>query len=596
MKTSAILIRVADFLKRYPPFIWLDETSILEIASSGRVRYHEAGETLYEAGDLRDGKFWVIHKGAVRLTRPVGVGDQTWDLRGTGDTVGAEGMVEAGPFDHTAVIDDESILYQLDLTPFSKACAASRGATRFLAVYFALDAVPEASALHAGHTISLMAQFVRVDPETSVQEVAKAMGAAGVGHAVVIAGDGSPLGIIGTTDLAREIATGNIPVSAPARALMRPPCVMREAEAREPALLMEMIRGATGAICLTQDGSVATPLAGLISERSLLVEWGRHPLPIVRELQRGVASQKTGHLLERFAECARERLRTPDDLVWWQELGDATLRMLLRRALPAGAASVMPVLIGAAGRGEAGPELEVGLSGISTGDGAEEWITKWKAGCEASGLKLYKTEAFDVRDAEGWLRFLQALILDPIGNEVWKHLELFDATALDSEDDQEISRMREIVREALARQPNFVRLLANDSLQNLPPVTIFEGYAVAADGLQLEFLDLDDGGIRAIVDGARVWQLDSGENAASGTCQRLANAARRVPSHAAVLRGGERAFQILHYFRAVHAPVETGVIRPALLSRADQVVLKSAFRGVADLLLTTAHYFGVGSR
>jgi len=38
VKTSAIMLRVADFLKAYPPFRYLPEESLLDVARSGRVR------------------------------------------------------------------------------------------------------------------------------------------------------------------------------------------------------------------------------------------------------------------------------------------------------------------------------------------------------------------------------------------------------------------------------------------------------------------------------------------------------------------------------------------------------------------------------
>src|SRR5258705_6078154 len=44
MDTSAISYRVADFLKKHPPFQAVDEADLLELASRGRVRFHEANE------------------------------------------------------------------------------------------------------------------------------------------------------------------------------------------------------------------------------------------------------------------------------------------------------------------------------------------------------------------------------------------------------------------------------------------------------------------------------------------------------------------------------------------------------------------------
>lgn len=42
--TSAISYRVADFLKKHPPFQAMEDGDLVELAARGRVRFHEANE------------------------------------------------------------------------------------------------------------------------------------------------------------------------------------------------------------------------------------------------------------------------------------------------------------------------------------------------------------------------------------------------------------------------------------------------------------------------------------------------------------------------------------------------------------------------
>ena len=44
MDTSVISYRVADFLKRHPPFQAMPEADLLELAARGRVRFYEPNE------------------------------------------------------------------------------------------------------------------------------------------------------------------------------------------------------------------------------------------------------------------------------------------------------------------------------------------------------------------------------------------------------------------------------------------------------------------------------------------------------------------------------------------------------------------------
>jgi len=90
VKTSAIILRVADFLKRYPPFASLEEEALLEVARSGRVRYCEREEILFEEGKPCGKHLFVIQTGAIRLVR--GPDRELVDLRGAGPAVGESAL------------------------------------------------------------------------------------------------------------------------------------------------------------------------------------------------------------------------------------------------------------------------------------------------------------------------------------------------------------------------------------------------------------------------------------------------------------------------------------------------------------------------
>src|SRR5688500_12027561 len=48
VNTSVIQYRVADFLKRYAPFDSLPDQDLLDLAGSGRVKFHESEEYVYQ--------------------------------------------------------------------------------------------------------------------------------------------------------------------------------------------------------------------------------------------------------------------------------------------------------------------------------------------------------------------------------------------------------------------------------------------------------------------------------------------------------------------------------------------------------------------
>src|SRR4051812_19957908 len=67
VETATINYRVADFLKRHPPFPAMDEGDLLSLAGRGRVKFFEANEYIVVQGDPYSLQVLVIQQGTVTL-------------------------------------------------------------------------------------------------------------------------------------------------------------------------------------------------------------------------------------------------------------------------------------------------------------------------------------------------------------------------------------------------------------------------------------------------------------------------------------------------------------------------------------------------
>ena len=63
METAAISYRVADFLKKHPPFHAMEEGDLLDLARQGRVRFFEANEYIVWQGESYRMQVFVIQQG-----------------------------------------------------------------------------------------------------------------------------------------------------------------------------------------------------------------------------------------------------------------------------------------------------------------------------------------------------------------------------------------------------------------------------------------------------------------------------------------------------------------------------------------------------
>ena len=96
MKTSVIRQRVADFLKQNAPFDTLLEQDLLDLAGSGKVKFHESDEYVFRQGDAKGQFVWVIQQGRVELIEASASGQRLRDVLGEGDLLGLDRFVGDG--------------------------------------------------------------------------------------------------------------------------------------------------------------------------------------------------------------------------------------------------------------------------------------------------------------------------------------------------------------------------------------------------------------------------------------------------------------------------------------------------------------------
>ncbi len=619
MKTSAIVLRVADFLKGYPPFCYLPEPALRELAASGRVRYSEQGEILFEAGKALDRWVYVINKGAVRLVLGSGDDQELVDKRGVGDFVGVVAVPAESHYRMTALVDENAVLYLLDADVFARVCAASPQAGRFLAVFFSTDDLAGDGIPHTAEARWWEGQLDLINlgkvtgpPDCTVQEAATAMAAADTSGFLVLANDARPAGVVTETDLRNHVATGRVPLTARVAEIMTTPVVTASPDTSPADSLLNMIRHGIRHLCVTRDGTVNSQALGLLTDRDVAMSQGNNPIALVREIRRCRSPQMLRHLGENLESLLLGILRSPEDVPWCARLAAEARRSMVRRTerwaretMGDPPCPMVLALAGSAGRGE--PLTQTDFPTVVVFDGTGPVARAWMndliermddlldgAGFQPPRFDRLGAPVARVQSVEEWSAFFADLVQNPIQSEVWRRMTFFDLAPLGSQS-APLDHVQAALRKALTGNPAFIRLLANDALQNLPPVTIFEGYAVEADGLMRETVDLKSHALAPVSDVARVLNLEGGNPATTNTLNRLTAAAARKPDHARTLMAAARAFKVAQYFRSrvgLRHGSAGAEFRPALMTRPDQVLLKNAFRAIADLMVWTAEKYG----
>ena len=499
LKTSAIILRVADFLTGFPPFSDLADEALLELARSGRVQFCEKGEILFDQGTTHGRYFYVINKGSVRLVR--GEAQKLSDLRGPGDFVGAGAVLGEATHTDSALVDEDSILYALDVAVFTRLCAESPRVSRFLKVYFASEEVETGTAHHQGpsgwrggseeHLARLKAGMV-VGPATqTVREAAAAMSTADSPVFLVVGIDGQPAGVLTDSDLRHEIARGRVPTEAAVGEIMRRPVITVSPQATPQDALLAMIRHGIRHLCVTEDGTPQSQALGMISEGSVSLSQRRDPLALGQEIRRADSPSSLRAMGQELDLLLAGDLSSPDDVPWCTRLATETRRAMFRRveswarekAGPAPGPLAL-VLTGQAGRGELLTATNLAAAGLAVDDenvrcygqdllgSIDELLAA--SGFPAASATIAEEAGARCRTVGAWCEFFRSLVRDPMGGEIWRQMALFDLSVV-AGDPALLETVFSALREELAARPNFIRLLANDALGNLPPITIYEG-------------------------------------------------------------------------------------------------------------------------
>lgn len=624
MQTSAIHQRVADFLKGVPPFSYLDDGALERLAASGKVLFREREDLIFQEGKARDRFVYVIRQGSVRLSQRRGDEEMLTDMRGEGEVFGLAGPFSSPTHTRSAHALEDTILYALDAETFYRECQMDSRATRFLAIVLAGDPMDLDGSSDGGQVNWFRepgpplewagSRLLRCGPDYPIREAAKEMVAVEDGSMLVVDATGRPLGICTDYDLRRRVATGEISVEAPVRELMQSPVITVPPGKSVGESLLEMMRRSARHLCLTEDGSPGTRALGILSERDLMLFYGNNPLTVLRSIRLARDVETLATLRERTDTQVRLGLRSFADVDWYCEIVAEINRALVRRLIElirARRSSLLAAgagfeLLGAAGRREMLARSEMGVAIILPDDSA----TKKAEGIELLGeldealrrCGFAQPGGTTCGEATAWCQTVEEWEADfrrwvehPIESRIYRRLEFFDADPL--EPDCPIGgRVRDFLRGILRTAPVFTALLANDSLAHLPPLTIFEGYAVDDKGEPIDQLDVNAHALRAVADAARVLALEAGDFEARSTLARLEHARERLPEAGHVLTGAARAFRIVFFLRAMNAFRGGGdgnLLAPASLSRTDQALLKFSFHAIARLLDFVAKRFGL---
>lgn len=643
-----IAVRIADFLKQYPPFQYMEVQSLRQLAAMGKVKFHEGGEIVFSAGQPRDKWIYVLQQGKVQIVSEDGEKEELIDLRGPGDILGLQGIRSDEPYSHTSKTETDTILYGLPRETFSEMAGNCAEARRYLAAYFSLSpafhwreshasgggssdfsngpvtlrkgGLLEVGPVHEGGR----ARLFTVGLQTPLRAVAQQLQSRRVDCVLVVDAAGLPVGKVSNGDLRDQLVQRALDPDMPVEQIMCRDLIAAHPSENTGDLLIKLTRFAKTLLVVTEDGSLASKPVGLITERNLFLQYGRFPTVIGEAISSAPDVPALRVLRDRIEALILEFLETRESLTWLMDLVGVLNRKMVQRIIELELAQMAAIGMGPA---------PVEFAWLMMGSGGRDELLIRSAVYHAlvfedpepgqidAVQRFFRTLAYQVAASirqcgfmesqqnilaqnPAWCLSLSAMtqrfmrmIEEPVRAHVYSARDAFDFRCVCEQPCRLALALRKGIEETLLEHPGFVRHMAKDSLLHQPPRTIFQGYVVDQQGAQRDELAIKSHALLPLVDVGRVFCLESLSLNQTATYKRLADAALRAPvdsTQRRLLSEASEAF-LVGQFARISQGLRTGtdgaVIYPSEMDPQTRTLMVTAFRTIYDLLEQTANRF-----
>ena len=627
MKTSLIRYRVADFLKQHPPFDALPETDLHELAGTGRVSFHETAEHVFRRGRPRKPCIWVIQQGAVEIIDETEGEDRLSDLLGSGDILGLFDLLGGESYSRSARTLGDVILYSIDAAAFEAQAAKHPRMARYLAAYFSITEGQEGfhKPKSDGHRSPAGSCFEADTPSVeflksrslvaaancTIHDAVTLMVESGRDSLVIANQAQHPLGIVTLRQLSTSVTSGVGTQSHVVDVMEAAMPAVARAGLAWSEYLRTMMRDRRQLIVMTQDGTDASPLEGILTAQDVSLLLGTNPVLLQTQLLRSKTVVEWKTLLAQVKAFLIQALTGPAVLehaaIAATFLYDALVESIIAAAQEEMATQGHTVpeesscwlMLGRSGRGEIIEPLqpEVGIvyanPAAKRSEAAAEYFSllaeKVNGHIIACGLRPGPSENRPpLSMTQGaWEEMLQGIVIDPIVNDIYRMRGCLDFRAFHG--DRNLERaLADVTTKAMHKSKPFIPILANDTLANLPPLTFFQGLVIELDGAQTDLLDLEATALHPIVDAVRVYALANRNLTVSNTLERLTAASDLAPQAESLFNEVASAFRTVSYYHAAAALTQQSagstMIRPNQLSKYEQRMLKLAFQTIRSLM------------
>ena len=601
METAVISYRVADFLKRHPPFNAIEDADLLELAARGRVRFYEPNQYLLWQGEPHRLQVFVIQQGTVSLWDEAGDEAGLRDVRGAGDMLGVERYNDAPSCLCSVRSESDVVVYAFPQDDFDACVMKYPSAAQYVAAEGRVTAdyhpaggrrAPQSTFLHSligAKTLSTCSA------QASISDAARQILSTRSDALAIVNSERQACGIVTVDALLHWVANGGGDVHQPIERLLAGPpvAVSPDASVADAVLAMEAV--GAGGLAITTDGEASGRLLALVTASDLGRLFGEQPAALVRGIRSATSTAELRDLNRRARAFTLDYLTDAASVEWLAKMAHLVDVAIVKRILELAGPDDVPgcwCFSGAAGRGESmpvvAPHLVVIAEDVAACASAKdvfERVLDSLLECEyLPETAVVFDAAFHVATVEEWQARYRGWIQDPVRQQMYLARTLFDLRAIHG-DPALWASLDATVTSAVDR--DFVHVLANDCLTSLPPLTFYQDAVIDSGGERHSTFQLAHSALQPLVDVGRVYGVAAGQVLGRSTLDRFGVARTLLPENEAIFREASDALRVVLWQQGrvgITQGTSGSELPPALLSRHDRHLLKGGFRAILRLI------------
>ncbi len=623
---NTIAERIADFLKRFPPFDLLKKNQLLEIAVQVTIKYLDKGQVIYNQNDALHQHFYIIHKGAVSLKKTINNTSEVIDKFDEGDVFGLRPLFAQENYAITSITEEECILYSIPIEVFKPMAEKNKEVGKYLLESFASNTENPFSKEHQLRffsdteivlnptdnlfelqPVSYIKKIVTAKPTSKIKTIAKLMSSKNIGS-IIIEDNNLPLGIVTDKDLRNKVATGLHTIKEPVKNVMSAPVLCYPKNLTIAQAQITMMKHKIGHLCITEDGTPNSKLIGLVSEHDMTLMKGNNPSVLMKAIKRTNSTKDLKRVREKIAILLKGYILQNIPLTHTSkiifELNDATIKRIIERCLEK-MKEEPPVKfawmsLGSQGRKEQLLQTDQDNAIVFENVPKEELET-----VRDYFLKLAKkvnkrlnTIGFEFCNADMMAKNPKwCLSLDEwkaqfsnwtsnTGNDEILLSSIFFDFDISYGEASLTNALSDHVLSITKTNSVFLSKLGVNALRSASPLGFFRQFLVESDGKHKDFFDLKKRALMPLIDAGRLLTLTYQIKNINNTAERFEKLAELFPENKELYLSSSYAFKAILKFRTKHGLLNSDngrFIALEVLTKEEKMKLKRCFKTIATL-------------